>query len=269
MENVIYFFTNFYKHLFTWGVFENLWSGFLVLLVGYFITQIPKKRKMFRFFGFHRNFRLNVYLSALFVTSQKTPIISHKGLNIPYKGPVIPECEFISISFLSRMFNFISRGDSLGSSILNRVLLGEVSVEYLNSPSSVDEIEHRNCICIGSGATNSVTDLYMTRNSTILSFCETSGKIQTKDEIIGDPKNGDYGILEKVYDKDLGVYVFIAAGMGIAGTLAAIYYLSENWRVLEAKYKDREFALCLKSRFYQQNKEAYKNAQVVFQSSKK
>ncbi|WP_372369630.1 hypothetical protein [Candidatus Uabimicrobium sp. HlEnr_7] len=266
MEHIIHFFTNFYNHLFTWGVFENLWSGFLVVVLGYFITQIPKKRKMYRFFGFHRNFKLNVYLSALFVQDKKTPIFSHMGFNIPYKGPVVPECEFIAISFFSRIFNLISRGDNVGSSILNKLVLGDVSVNYLNSPASSENIEHRNCICLGSATTNSMTDLYTSRNETILSFCSKTCTIKSKDEIIGDPKGGDYAILEKIYDKETGIYVFVAAGMGISGTLAAVYYLTENWKKLEKKYKHKEFALCLRSCFYDQNPEGYKNAKIVFQN---
>lgn len=74
----------------------------------------------------------------------------------------------------------------------------------------------------------------------------------------------DFGILEKIFDAENGVYVLIAAGWGFAGTMSAAYYLSQNWELLEKRFGSSPFALCLKVPWHHKNVQGYKSPQIIF-----
>jgi hypothetical protein len=226
---------------------------------------------LFKFFGFDRNKKLNIYISTLFIVSPSSGTVTHQGQVINFTGPVIPEYEFKMIPIFSSLFNLITTGDSLVSALVNRWILGDVDINYPNAPQSLNAIQFCNFICVGGPAANSLTDYYVNqRKITELGFNSENKGIEIKKgenagKIIGaDGEQFDYGILEKVYDKQNGNIIFVAAGLGFAGTMAAANYLVREWKTLAKNYGDACFTICLKTPWHYLNSEGFKTAEVIF-----
>lgn len=51
-------------------------------------------------------------------------------------------------------------------------------------------------------------------------------------------------IVEKVHDPATQSTVFIAAGLGVVGTMGAVHFLAEHWNELWQQFGTRPFAIC-------------------------
>ncbi|MDJ0796174.1 MAG: hypothetical protein QNJ51_04940 [Calothrix sp. MO_167.B12] len=65
----------------------------------------------------------------------------------------------------------------------------------------------------------------------------------TTDE--GRDKHIEPAFIQKFYDVERQIYVFICAGLGSSATLGSARYLSENWRDLQRKFGNKDFGIGL------------------------
>lgn len=249
-------------------VWLNVWADFLALGIGFSLIIIFKRRNMISFFGFNKQKRLSIFLSTLYI--QNNTAITHSGSIISYQGAAIPEYEHQVIPFFSDLFSLITTGDNVLKTILNKLLLGNVDIAYLNTPRNIDSISFHNFICVGGPSANTVTDYYMRNGQTWLGFNTTNAGVEIKkgrqrDKVLGiSNQQDDYGILEKIVDKKNNSFIFIAAGGNIGATKASAYYLAKNWRKLQKEFKNSGFALCIKVPQYFIDPNGYLYPQVIY-----
>ena len=229
----------------------SMLGAVIVLIVYTFSTR----RKLFRFFGLRKDKqKLVVYLSTLLIE----PGGSKDFRRIPrsYFGAATPNYELTVISTLTALFYHPSLRN-LPQFLLSWLArrhwaFGIITPTFAASPLE-QNWDFENFILVGSSGYNSVTDYYEQRGKTYLRIIDNGKAIQIsrgeyKGEEIRPPnlKDFDLAILEKTFDNDHDTTVFIAAGLGINGTRGAIEYLVENWELLLKKYKEKEFALCIR-----------------------
>jgi len=249
-------------------VWINVWASFLTLGIGAALFILLKRRKLLQFFGLDKQNKLSILLSTLYIPSNTA--ITHSGSIISYQGPVIPEYEHQVIPIFSELFSLITTGDSLIKTIIGKILLGDVDIDYLNTPKSHTNISFHNFICVGGPSANSVTYYYMNQNQTWLGFNNTNAAIEIrrgrfKGKTLATPNlQDDYGILEKIIDKKNNSCVFIAAGCNYGATKASAYYLAHNWKNLQKEFDNNEFTLCLKVPQYFIDPNGYLHPTVIF-----
>jgi hypothetical protein len=256
---------------------ENILSDLAVAIVllvppilfGIGLSVIPaqrQKRRMFRFFGIQpKTPDFSVYLSVVNVIKPFTTATfrwdAKQQQNIvgAYVGPAIPESELLALSRLADILqvdplqNFPpSIRDKLTARFDQfkpiRLRLGSSPLRPLPFP----DFEYSSLLCVGSQTYNSVTDYYMNYHSGYLQI--TSSDNRPCIEVLkGERKgrkfypsaqegDGYLGMLERLVDDEHGNTVFIAAGVGAAGTIGAVMYLMYGWGELARKYQNRPFA---------------------------
>lgn len=253
-------------------VWVNVWASFLTIGIGAFIFIVFKRRKLLQFFGLDKQNKLSILLSTLYIPLNTA--VTHSGSIISYQGPVIPEYEHQVIPIFSDLFSLITTGDNLIKTIISKLLLGDVLIEYLNTPRNYSSISFHNFICVGGPAANSVTYYYMTQNHTLLGFNNINAAIEikkgrSKGRVLATPSlQDDYGILEKIVDKKNNSFVFIAAGCNYGATKAAAYYLAHNWSNLQKEFGNDGFTLCIKVPQYFVDPNGYLHPVIIYKRKK-
>jgi hypothetical protein len=249
-------------------VWVNVWANFLAIGIGYFVIVVFKRKKMLSFFGFDKQKKLSILLSTLYIPTHTA--ITHSGSKISYQGLAIPEYEHQVIPFFSELFSIITTGDGVMKTVINKLLLGDVDISYLNTPMNINKISFQNFICIGGPSANVITEHYMNTGMTWLGFNKINTGIdlikgQGKGKTLGvSNSQDDYGILEKIIDKKNNSSVFIAAGGNFGATKAAAYYLARNWRALQKEFGNNGFALCIKVPQHFVDPDGYLHPQVIY-----
>ena len=59
-------------------------------------------------------------------------------------------------------------------------------------------------------------------------------------------ESDDLAIVEKLYDGSTESTIFIAAGLGVVGTMGATQYIADNWETLQRDFSNQPFAICLR-----------------------
>jgi hypothetical protein len=249
-------------------VWLNVWANFLAIIIGIIFLDIFKKRNLINFFGLKKQNKLTIYLSSLYIPHNTA--LTYTNKIISFQGLVIPEYEHQVIPFFSNLFTLITTGKNVFHTILNKMLLGNVDISYINTPLQINSISFHNLICIGGPSANIVTNYYLRSNLNWLGFNSTNNGIEIKKgkrkgQVLGlNNSNEDFGILEKIIDKKNDSIVFIAAGGNYMATKAAAYYLSENWRNLQKEFKNNGFALCIKTPQHFIDNEGYKYPKIIY-----
>ena len=73
----------------------------------------------------------------------------------------------------------------------------------------------------------------------------------------------DLSIVEKLHDEAHETTIFIAAGLGVVGTLGAVYYLVKNWSKLLDDFGAEPFAMCLRFQDVADDPNAYKRPVIL------
>lgn len=253
--------------LFDKNVWQNVWANVLFIGVGYIIVILFKQRNMIEFFGFNKQKRLSILLSTLLIRGNTA--LTYSGSVMSYSGLAIPEYEYQVIPFFSNLFSIITTGDNVFKTMLNRIFLGDVDIEYVNTPLNMSQIRFNNFICVGGPSANIVTDYYLKNGQSWLGFNASSGveiqKGKSKGRLLGiSNAQDDYGILEKIIDDKNNSCVFIAAGGNIGATKGASYYLATKWKELRNEFKGKGFAICFKVPQYFNDPNGYKYPQIIY-----
>jgi hypothetical protein len=226
-----------------------LWLG-LGLLV-YLWLKI-RKHKFLRFFGVEKNHKLVVYLSNLWQQSKNNS-----------EGIVIAGSEFrVAISIQSLFGKTPFRVPELVRGLVDELWAGqELDYAIKVSPLELNLIEFKNMIVVGASPKNSVRRYYL--KSGLVSFKIVGEKkepvgnvhdkvLSSKAKVLkgrseGQEITGNYNIaiLEKVIDKENGNIVFMCVGCQGDSSWGATEYLVRNWKNLQKRFENNEFAICL------------------------
>jgi hypothetical protein len=222
-----------------------------------------KRRKLVDFFGLGKQNRLLVYMTS-------RPVYE------PFDERGIPSEEFQLVPTISSLFLSSQLGpipEAFSGLIDSFWLIKRPSIEFLASPQDAEDIRFANTICVGGPAYNTATAYYSKACSPYFALSHAgdgwrahilrgtrAGESVTADE------GWDLGILNKCYDVEHGTTIFIVAGIGINGTIAAAEHLVSNWQTLQTAYKAEEFGLYLRCPYRTSNDlTGYEMAEVMMQ----
>lgn len=226
-----------------------LWLG-LGLIV--FLWLRIRKSKFLSFFGIEKNQKLIVYLSNLWQQSDNNPA-----------GEIIAGSEFpVGQSIQSLFGETPFRVPELVRGLVDELWSGQVLDYTIRvSPLDIESIEFTNMIIVGATPKNSVRRYYLQDGCVSFKIAgeseEPVGDVHERvlrseaiylkgprkdQEITGDC---NIAILEKVIDKDYGVTVFMCVGSRGDSSWGATEYLVRNWKSLQKRFSNNEFAVCL------------------------
>jgi hypothetical protein len=216
-----------------------------VLLIA-FPFRLPfiyrKRRKLFQFFGVSKqNHKFIVYLSSVYVLREGS--VDFRGVQRTFEGPAVPAAELSVIEPLVRLFaNPFLDGLSpkIRSWLGNRIhwTFSQITPIVMASPKDKGQVESGNILTVGSQYYNSAGDLYTESCDPILKFEQVNERMVIKvkkgsregDIFEQRPERfDDLAIVEKLLDSATNSTVFIAAGLGVVGTVGSVHYLINNW----------------------------------------
>lgn len=215
----------------------------LVLLVvaGWILYSLTRRRRLLRFFGILSSRRIVVYLSHLQIVAGGA--LDIMGIPRSYEGTAVAFGEMAVGSQFRDLFNYFVPSLSENPGFLSQLLISDVQVQVLASPLNQQQVER---------ATSFIT-LGSPFYSAASAFAETSGS-QAKFDLaaptiivagIAPVAHTDYGFVERIIDSNRRS-VFYAAGLPELGTIGAANYLAEQWSQLSKKYgNDRNFLVML------------------------
>ena len=260
------------------NVLANILAALVVAILGWvasIVLRLPsvyrQRRDLFEFLGISQDeHRFLVYLSTLFVAPSGSA--DFRGVRRSFKGPAIPAVELAVVQPVTQLFvsPFLQ---SLPASIRrwlgNKVhwTFQEILPEFSPSPPNRNEIEPTNMLTVGSRYYNAAGDLYAETGDPFLKMEQVSTAMVIsvrKGPREGDvfqqrPNcNDDLAIVEKLFDEAHGTTVFIAAGLGVVGTLGAVQYLIDRWAQLHDEFDTEPFAVCLRFQDVATDPSAYK-----------
>jgi hypothetical protein len=247
-------------------VLANILAVIIIGVAGWLLSiilRLPfiyrRRRKLFEFFGVTKDRpQILVYLSTVFVILGGS--IDFRGTPRTFAGPAVPAAELSTIEPVSRLFNDPSL-DSLPSAF--RKWLGDkvhwsfrpITPVFSSSPDNRNQVAQGNIITVGSQYYNSAGDLYTETCNPILKVIPNGqGMIiqVKKGPRTGDifqPRQGyadDLAIVERLRDNPTRSNVFIAAGLGVIGTMGAVHFIVNNWAKLANDFGIEPFAICLR-----------------------
>jgi hypothetical protein len=247
-------------------VLANILAAIIIGIAGWLLSiilRLPfiyrRRRKLFEFFGVTKDRpQILVYLSTVFVIPGGS--VDFRGTPRTFAGPAVPAAELSTIEPVTRLFNDPSL-DSLPSTF--RKWLGDkvhwsfrpIAPVFSSSPDNRNQVKQGNIITVGSQYYNSAGDLYTETCNPILKMTPNNQGmvIQVKKgSRTGDvfqPRQGhadDLAIVERLRDNPTGSNVFIAAGLGVIGTMGAVHFIVNNWAKLASDFGNEPFAICLR-----------------------
>jgi len=266
-----------------WSVVSDVLAALAVAILGWLLSillRLPfiyrQRRDLFRFFGITRsNQSFVVYLSTLFVAPGGSA--DFRGNHRSFQGPAIPAAELTVVQPVSELFisPFLQ---ALPSSV--RRWLGEkahwtfrqISPVFSPSPPDVSQVEPVNMLTVGSQYYNAAGDLYAETGNPFLKMEQVGTNMVIR--VAKGPREGDVfeqrsnhiddlSIVEKLHDEAHGTTIFIAAGLGVVGTLGAVHYLVKNWSKLLDDFGTEPFAMCLRFQDVANDPNAYKRPVIL------
>lgn len=232
------------------------WALSLILRLP-FVSR--NRRNLIQFFGISRGKQiLFVYLSTIFVPQFTSR--DFRGQVRSFSGPATPSAELAAITPVTKLFEdaFLDNlPKSIRAWLSNSVhwSFSPIPITVLPSPEHADQIQQGAIFTIGSEAYNSVTDLYTRSCSPILRIQQVGMSMSIKvtqgarsGEVFESRVNSedDLAIVEKLCDNSTHTTIFIAAGLGVVGTVGAVYFIANNWVELSKEFGVRPFAVCLR-----------------------
>jgi hypothetical protein len=237
--------------------FSSIIIVFLLTVAGFIFFAFSKQRKLRRFFGIKKESQdIDVYLSSLFIPQYTST--GFDGRPRSYQGPAIPIGELGIIASLASALK-LSGFDNIPAFIRDMLAKVNKNFQPLNinpkaSPLKETEINFRSgstIITVGSQGYNIVTNYCVDNNLSQMQIVENGTAIQImkgkrQGEIVRPVSDKhDIAILEKLTERTRdNTTIFIAAGLGVLGTMGTIQYLVDKWEKLASEYPD-DFAFIL------------------------
>jgi hypothetical protein len=244
------------------------WLLSIILRWPFFYRQ---RRSLFEFFGVSKgDQRFLVYLSTLFV--RRGGSADFRGNLRSFQGPAIPAAELTTVQPVSQLFIspfLLSLPTPIRNWLGNKVhwTFQQLLPEFSFSPPDRGQVEPTNMLTVGSQYYNSAGDLYTEIADPYLRMEQVDRGMIIR--VKKGPREGDVfhqrpnesddlAILERLFDEAHETSVFIAAGLGVVGTLGAVHYLVDNWQQLHKDFGAEPFAVCLRFQGVADDPYAYK-----------
>ena len=247
------------------GLIVEIVAALVILVIGGLLTEVlrvpiinRRRRELFRFFGITEDKqRFLVYLSTLFVRANGSA--DFRGNRRSFHAPAIPASELTTIQPISQLFGapfLLSLPSSVRRWLGDKVhwTYRQLLPEFSFSPPDRSQVEPTNTLTVGSQYYNSAGDLYAETGNPFLKMEQVGtdmiirvrkGKRDGEEFRPRPNQRDDLAIVERLFDQVHKTSVFIAAGLGEAGTLGAVHYLVDNWRQLHKDFGTEPFAVCL------------------------
>ena len=216
----------------------NLISDFLFLafmvLLGWSIYLIARRRKLLKFFGINASKELIVYLSNIRVTNGGSLGID----DVPrsYSGSTVSFGEAIQANLVPNLFSYLIPGLEMQPGILRYLLVSDIKITIKTSPLQIQDLNQNSpLITFGSPGYNLISNWVETNLLTPIKFKDDNSIIQISD--LPDDLNPCHSFIQRKLDQKNGRMVFYVAGLSEAGTIGAAYFLLTEWRELYRKYK--------------------------------
>jgi len=248
------------------NIVANILATILIALAGWVLSiglRLPfvfrKRRRLFGFLGIGQGRpSFTVYLSTVFVRPGGS--VDFRGASRTFMGPAIPSAELSVVEPISRLFhepvldglpNAVRRG--LGERV--HWSFQRIAPTFSASPQDRNRVEPGNILTIGSQYYNSAGDLYTETCSPILKMEQRGNSMIIR--VQRGPRSGDtfeqrpgqmddLAIVEKLKDTPTASTIFIAAGLGVVGTMGATQFIADNWEKLKQDFGNKQFAVCLR-----------------------
>ncbi len=262
------------------SVLSNVLATIAVAVVGWLLSvvlRLPfvyrRRRHLFTFLGMNETDpRLTVYLSTVFVRPGGS--VDFQGTPRTFAGPAIPAAELSVTEPIAKLF-----ADPMleGLPVAIRMWLGKrvhwsfrsLTPDFRASPQDRSQVTSGNLLTVGSQYYNSAGDLYTETCGTVLKMEQGTQTHGMTIRVRKGPRAGDtfqqragqlddLAIVEKVCDPATKSTVFIAAGLGVVGTMGAVQFLAEHWNELWQQFGTKPFAICLRFHDVLQDPNAFK-----------
>jgi hypothetical protein len=252
----------------------------IIALASFIVHVTVNRQRLLRFFRIHGNSTgLTIYLSRLQPPAGSSVYEAHEPTE-GYAGPAIIRIEHQGAQLITDLLRSatlarIPRGLQEWLRV-RRATLVPVQLEIDTSPPTVHQVRTTNLVLMGSGIYNSVSSFYLKSVYSKLTFeIDTDGErvviiraqSQTAGVIPGRSLERELGILQRLYDHEQRRHVIICAGTGSSATFGTARYLAENWRQLQRKHGDSDFAICFAFRDQPRDADVVVEPQVMYECS--
>lgn len=260
------------------NIIEQIFAAILIAMAGWLLSLVLRlpfvyrqRRELLAFFGLTRdNPTFLVYLSTLFVTPGGSA--DFRGNRRSFQGPAIAAIELSTVQPVSQLFIspfLLGLPASIRRWLGNSVhwTFRQVLPEFSPSPADRNQVEPTNMLTVGSQYYNAAGDLYADTGDPFLKMEQVGTGMLIR--VRKGPRNGDafqqrpnhaddLAIVERLFDEAHKTSIFIAAGIGVVGTLGGVHYLADNWQQLHKDFGTEPFAVCLRFQDVSIDPNAYK-----------
>lgn len=245
-----------------------LWLLIAVVVV---ILLGRRRRKLRGFFGLSDRQRIVAYLSSMPIDPAN--IEDRQGIRGSHRGIVLPNVEFQCVAPLMAVFS--SRwSDSIADFLVTMAgiyNLRKPQIDFLASPLIEAEIRPATTIAVGSIKFNTVTRYYLRTLAPFFDFhydhgddlCVRVSRGARVADAVHRDREYDIAVLQRLWDAEHRMFVFLAGGLGANGSRAAIEFLVNNWSALADRYGQDEFGICLRCPWYDQDSTGYERSQEI------
>jgi hypothetical protein len=149
--------------------------------------------------------------------------------------------------------------------------LRKPQIDFIASPLDESEIRPVTTIAVGSIKFNTVTNYYQRILSPFFEFfydhsddlCVKISKGARVTDVVNRDREYDIGVLQRLWDAEHNIFVFLVGGLGANGSRAAVEFLVNNWSALADAYGQGEFGICLRCPWYDLDSTGFETADVI------
>jgi hypothetical protein len=281
-------------------VLSNLVANGLTLLATTLVTftlllslRVSRRAKLLRFLGLDNPAtppKVTVYLSNVQV-QKGGALHADNSKAETFQANTVMAGEFLDIPLLQKLFDegaLVYIPDGIRRRLEKRhrgFARIEVSFEPSPCPFDLSKVASACVILIGGIEFNAATAYFLKKGEVFMvlerevehmrsivkiSKGESAGQIilpqdsSSRAEGLRYVKESiDLGIVQKQLVDNGSRTVFFASGTGLNGTRASLRYLVSNWRALQKRFGDREFAICLQCTRRRVNHRGYEQAEAI------
>lgn len=256
------------------NVIANLIAALILALIGFIVYSFlywKNRNRILRFFGItSSNPNICIYVSNLNIRPGGTSGI--ENIDKGYIGSAITKLEYDGALLIQHEL----KGKPLA--LFSKRLqdwLGQENLELraIDAPIKISPTKQiasnrnpafsSNLIILGTGVYNSLSHYYLNdyfpKHDEIYWFYFYHAKDNKGQRVIGIHQDGladsiteegreqrvEPAFIQRFYDVDKKISVFICAGLGSSSTLGSSRYLIENWRYLQRKFGNEDFGIGL------------------------
>ena len=252
----------------------NVISSALVwLLIAVVVVIIlgRRRRKLRGFFGLSDRQHIVAYLSSMPIDPAN--IVDRQGIRGSHRGIVLPDVEFRCVAPLMTVFT--SRwSDGIADLLVTMAGIYDLrkpQIHFVASPLIEAEIRPVTTIAVGSIKFNTVTRYYQRILAPFFEFyydqgddlCVKVARGARVADAVNRDREYDVGVLQRLWDAEHRMFVFLVGGLGANGSRAAVEFLVNSWPALADGYGQGEFGICLRCPWYDLDSTGYERAEVI------